>query len=373
MTATSPIRTLLRRGAESVTSVLQVPILAVVLLLSVVSRRPAVKAAEWTDRRHAWGDSRGFPNPRPLQRPIAFLAVDFLLGLLSALIWGLIVLGGFSATGMAIGAATGGPVALLDAPPGAVTWQTVAWFAVPGIVLLFLALCGLAGTGWVSRQARVAFSRPAAGDLERQVDQLSTTLEDVVRAVDAERRRIERDIHDGVQQRVVALSLLLARVDRTDAGPDRDALQGQARDEVQQIVEGLREVAWRLYPAMLARDGLPAALEALCDRTVLPTSLDLPTHEGRVDLATETAAFFVASEAVSNVLKHAHATRIELRLARRDHELTIRVRDDGAGRADPHGPGLAGISSRVAARGGTMLVVSPEGGPTTVEARFPCA
>lgn len=371
----------LRRAVEAVAIVVMVPLLAVALLALPASSRPARGALEAVDRLHAWADGRtatvGLRTepPRPLRRPTAFLGVQLGLGLLAATIWALILLGLITGASMLVGAATGGPVAVFEAPAGAVTWESVLWFGLPGLVLLFLALCGLAGTCWLSRRARTAFSRPAAEDLERQVRSLSTTLEDVVAAVDGERRRIERDIHDGVQQRVVVLSLLLARAERTVPGQDQDVLLGRARDEVQAILDDLREVSWRLHPAMLARDGLDAALEALRDRTTLPTALHLASRpdSAGTDLATETAAFYVASEAVSNALKHSGATRLEIRLTRDDAALGIRVLDDGRGGADPGGPGLGGIRSRVTARGGTMQVTSPDGGPTIVEARFPCA
>lgn len=376
MAARHRSRQALRRAVEAVAIAALAPLLVAALLALPVSGRPARSATRAVDRLHAWADGPRATPSRPLRRPAAFLAVQLVIGILAAAIWALIALGLITGASMVIGAATGGPVAVFDAPAGAVTWRSVLWFGPPGLVLLFLAMSGLAGTCWLSRQARAAFSRPRADDLERQVRSLSTTLDDVVAAVDGERRRIERDLHDGVQQRVVALSLLLARADRTEPGSERDALQARARDEVQAILDDLREVSWRLYPAMLARDGLDAALEALRDRTTLPAVLHLdprPRSARPADLATETAAFYVASEAVSNALKHSDAARLEIRLTRGVDMLSVRVVDDGRGGADPSGPGLSGIRSRVAARGGTMQVISPDGGPTIVEARFPCA
>lgn len=365
----------LRRGAESVLWVLMIPALALAPLLVPVTRAPIRRTIGWICRRHAWADGPEAAPLRPLRRPAVFLVVDLLLGLLCAAIWVLILLGLAIAASMVFGAVTGRAVPLLDgAPAGAVTWESVGWVVLPGLVLFFLALSGLAGAGSLSRQARLAFSRPAVGTLEREVVQLHATLEDVVNAVDAERRRIERDLHDGVQQRVVALSLTLARAERTSTGADRELLEEQARAEVQAILDDLREVSWRLYPAMLARDGLEEALVALCDRTTLPTRLERPqSHVPRTDLSIETAAFFAASEAVSNVLKHADATRIEIRMTHENGVLVVAVRDDGVGGADPYGPGLSGITSRILACGGTLNVHSPLGGPTTVEARFVCA
>lgn len=368
-------RRLALRASESLVWALTWPVFLCLPLLIAAESSPLRATTRWIDRRHAWGDGHSAPPPRSLHRPAAFLAVDVLLGALSTVIWALIGFGLATAWSMILGAVTGGSVPLLDdAPPGAVTWQVVGWAVLPGLVLLFLALSGLAGAGTLSRQARHAFGLPGADELAREVDELHSTLQDVVRAVDAERRRIERDLHDGVQQRVVALSLVLARAERTPAGPEHDDLQRRARKEVQAIHSDLREVSWRLYPAMLARVGLAEALEALCDRTAVPTSLSLPPEPGpRPDPSIEIAAFFSASEAVSNVLKHADASRIEVRMTRRENLLTVTVSDDGRGGADPQGPGLSGVASRVAVCGGRLQVTSPLGGPTTVEASFPCA
>lgn len=237
----------LHRTVEAAAIVALVPLLVVALLTLPANARSSRNALDAVDRLHAWADGRTASDGlraaplRPLRRPTAFLGVQLGLGILAAAIWALIMLGLITGASMLVGAATGGPVAVFDAPAGAVTWESVLWFGPPGLVLLFLALCGLAGTCWLSRLARAAFSRPAAEDLERQVRSLSTTLDDVVVAVDGERRRIERDIHDGVQQRVVALSLLLARVERTVPGQEQDALLSRARDEVQTVLDDLRD------------------------------------------------------------------------------------------------------------------------------------
>ncbi len=310
------------------------------------------------------------PFPRG-GRGIGLVTVSTVLVLLALCVIALVVIGVVVSVQIVIAAATGGPTPLFDADAGRVTWGTVAAFLLPGIVLLFLALSGLAGIAWLARRAWEAFAAPGAGELAREVTRLNTTLDDVVEAVDDERRRIERDIHDGVQQRVVALSILLARAERSTASEDRTALNRRAREETQHILDELRDVAWRTYPAMLARDGLAAALEALRDRTSVPLRLDV-THERVSDRAAETAAYFVASEAVTNALKHAVPGLIEIHTAVDDRNLVVRVVDDGVGGADPGGSGLTGIASRVAARGGRLNVESPVGGPTLIEAVIPC-
>lgn len=358
-----------RAAFGTVAGIVFVPVL--VLTLAAVPVEPAGTVAGWIGRRLTWID--GAPRTVLPQggRRFGLLAVSALLGTLTACIVALIALGVVVATQIAIAAVTGGAVAAFDAEPGRVTWSTVAIFALPGLVLLFLAVSGIAGIAWLERQTWRTFTRPGADELAQEVTRLSTTLDDIVTAVDAERRRIERDIHDGVQQRVVALSILLARAERASDSHDRIELHIRAREEVQHVLDDLRDVAWRTHPAMLARDGLAAALEALRDRTSIPVRLEVD-HDRIPDRAAETAAYFVASEAVTNVVKHAGAPRIDIHSRLEDRRLVITIIDDGIGGADPDGPGLTGIASRVAAQGGQLHVDSPAGGPTRIEAVIPC-
>jgi len=360
-----------RGFVASVVGTLLVPALVIAILTVPLSMTPARAVAGWGARRLAWveGTSR---DARPVGgRLIALLVIESLLGLLSACILALIVMGLVVAGQMVVGAAAGTAVPIFDAEPGAVTWPIVAAYALPGAFLLFLAASGLAGIAWIDRQAWTSLARPGIGELTREVSRLHGTLDDVVAAVDAERRRIERDIHDGVQQRVVALSIILARAERAGDADERRELSQRARNETQHVLDDLRAVAWRTYPAMLARDGLPAALEALRDRTETPIRLRLDVPHLN-DRAVEAAAYFVISEAVTNVIKHADASRIDIDVTQRGQHLVLSVRDDGRGGAEPTGPGLSGIASRAAARGGHLHVQSPPGGPTTIEAVIPC-
>lgn len=366
------VRSAGRALAASALGAALVPACAFALAAAPLSMAPAETVAGWIARRLTWIDRQPRTTRPRAGRLLGLLGVEALLGLVSASVLGLMAGGLVVAAEVLVGAATGGPVGVFDADPEAVGWTTVAEYAVPGLVLLFLAASGLAEIGWLDRRAWARAVRPGVGELTRQVDRLSTTLADVVAAVDAERRRIERDIHDGVQQRVVALSILLARAERADDEERRRDLQRQARAETSHILDDLRDVAWRTYPAMLARDGLVVALEALRDRVVVPVRLHVDDL-GATDRAAETAAYFVASEAVTNAIKHARAANIDIRVAREGDELVLLVRDDGVGGADPAGPGLTGIASRAAARGGVLRVDSPPGGPTTIEARIPCA
>jgi signal transduction histidine kinase len=192
-------------------------------------------------------------------------------------------------------------------------------------------------------------------------------------AVDGERRRIERDLHDGVQQRLVALGMLIGRARRSHH-PDRaDQLLLQAHEESRRALTELREVAWRVYPTVLDEAGLHAALETVAERTTLPVHLTYDVEAPPAPRQVETVAYFVVSEAVTNVVKHSGATRIKVALHRDGPTLAVRVEDDGTGGADPAGGGLNGLASRVAALDGRFRVDSPAGGPTTVIAELPCA
>ncbi|MCP9623529.1 sensor histidine kinase [Nocardia otitidiscaviarum] len=372
-----PRTTLLRRAAAGAVGLLlgalTVPLDLAAVAAAPFSERPvrAVTAVEGR-RLTVWYAAalEGSPAGR---RAAAFLAVRSLLGLLAAVITVLICAGLVVSAGITLGAATGGAVPMFDAPePGRVTWTTVAVLAAPGLILGFLAAQGLVGVVGLEVRAWRLFARPGAGALEQRVVQLAATRAEVIDAIDEERRRIERDIHDGVQQRVVALSILLGRAEReTDPAGQAD-LRRRALAETGNILADLREVSWRIYPAMLARDGLRSALEALADRTPVPTRIDYrPT--GRAPRPVESACYFAASEAVTNVIKHAAADRIDITVTAADGLLRMSVRDNGRGGADPNGHGLSGIASRVTALDGTLSVDSPVGGPTIIRVEVPCA
>lgn len=360
------------RGVGAVSlGVLLLPVLLFALVAAPLSMSPAHRAAGWIGRRLAWADGVAHATHPTGGRLLLLLLIHALLAMVTSAVLALVVLGLIVAGQMIVAATTGGPVSIFDAAPGAVTWPIVGGYALPGLLLLFLAVSGLAGIAWLDRRAWTRLSRPGVGELTREVSRLHGTLDDVVAAVDAERRRIERDIHDGVQQRVVALSILLARAERSNHGDEQRSLYERARTETQNILDDLRSVAWRTYPAMLVRDGLPAALDALKERTAIPIRLHADVRR-RTDRAVEAAAYFVVSEAITNALKHAHATSIDIHLVDDGSALTLTIRDDGQGGADPDGPGLSGIASRVAARGGSIHIDSPPGGPTTLEAVIPC-
>ncbi len=185
-----------------------------------------------------------------------------------------------------------------------------------------------------------------------------------------ERRRMERDLHDGAQQRLVSLGMQLRLAQRhlDDGTVDLDSLLDQSVAELGTAVAELRQIAHGLRPSSLD-DGLPAALSNLVRS--LPLTVDMDVDDRPLPDAVATTAYFVAAEAITNAVKHAEATRIVLQVIRRDGQLLVRVTDDGCGGARL---GLrSGLADRVAALGGSLHVDSPQGRGTEVEAALPCA
>jgi signal transduction histidine kinase len=210
--------------------------------------------------------------------------------------------------------------------------------------------------------------------LVRRVERLETTRAGAVEEQDAELRRIERDLHDGAQARLVALGLRLGLAEqkfRTDP-EEAEKLVAEARAGVAEAIRELRDLSRGIYPPVLADRGIGAALASLADRSPLPTTVAVDLSE-RPPAAVETAAYFVAAEALANATKHSGAGRIEIRVARGSAGLAVAVTDDGKGGADPAGSGLVGLRRRVEALDGTLTVDSPAGGPTTIRAELPCA
>ena len=196
----------------------------------------------------------------------------------------------------------------------------------------------------------------------------------VVAAADGERRRLERDIHDGAQQRLVSLALQLGRIGkRLDPESEVGRLLAAARAELAESLQELREIARGLHPAVLVDHGLGAALRALAARAPLPVELRMQLDERRLPAPVELAAYYMVSEALTNVAKHAHATGVTVTAARVGDRLIVEVQDDGAGGAHADGgSGLPGLAVRVAAVGGRLRVRSVLGHGTSVRARIPC-
>jgi signal transduction histidine kinase len=206
----------------------------------------------------------------------------------------------------------------------------------------------------------------------RQLEELRASRERLVAAGDEERRRLERNLHDGAQQRLVALSLQLRLIQghiRRDPSEAEDLVDA-ASDELKHSLEELRELARGIHPAVL-NHGLSAALEALADRSPVPAVVECEAREPLGE-KVELAAYFVASEALANVAKYSEASHASVRLTRTDGVAIVQVADDGVGGADESGgSGLRGLTDRVEALGGRLYVTSPPGRGTVVTAELP--
>ena len=226
------------------------------------------------------------------------------------------------------------------------------------------------------RQVRFPGESPEhrrARALRERVDDLRHARQRIIAAADAERRRIERDLHDGAQQRMVSVAVTLglaqARFENDPAGAAE--LIAQAREEAQLAVKELRELARGIHPAVLSDRGLAAALEALAARAPVPVEVTGVPEQGLAP-AVEAAAYFVTAEALTNVAKYAHASEASVCLAVQDERLRLEVSDDGVGGADPAtGSGLRGLRDRVDALDGRLEIDSPPGGGTTIVIEVP--
>jgi signal transduction histidine kinase len=253
-------------------------------------------------------------------------------------------------------------------------------------VVFVVGVWALAGGGtfwpvWVMIAAAIVLGLHAAIEyaargsrLARRVEVLETTRSGAVEAQDAELRRIERDLHDGAQARLVALGMSLGLAEQKLESDPEGALKlvAEARAGIGEALEELRDLARGIHPPVLADRGLGAALAMLADRSALPVAVSVELDE-RLPPAVESAAYFVVAEAIANAGKHSGASRIGVEVARRGGVLEVEIEDDGRGGADPAGGGLDGLRRRVEALDGTLAVTSPAGGPTTVHAELPCA
>ncbi|MFG2877058.1 histidine kinase [Streptomyces sp. NPDC048337] len=250
-----------------------------------------------------------------------------------------------------------------------------------GGVLLILAAPWLAAacTRLDAFAAAALLGPNRARELERRVEDLAESRAGVLDAADLERRRIERDLHDGAQQRLVALAMNLgiARATLPDLPPEAKAVIDEAHREAKEAIEELNSLVRGLHPAVLEDRGLDAALSGIAARAPFPVELtvDLASRPGAT---VEAVAYFVVSEALANVAKHARAEHCSVRLVRtagrRGDVLTVTVTDDGVGGADPgRGTGLVGLRKRVGSVDGTIMISSPPGGPTVITVELPCA
>ena len=210
-------------------------------------------------------------------------------------------------------------------------------------------------------------------ELKAKLEDLEGSRERVIEAGQQERKRLERNLHDGAQQRLIALSLELGMYATKLAGdPEAQSQIQAARKEIAVSLEELRAVAHGLHPAVLTGHGLGVALESAAARATVPVKLNVAV-EKRLDESIELAAYYVVTESLANIGKHAHAHRATVDVTREGDELVVEVVDDGVGGADSEqGAGLRGLADRVEAQGGRLRVWTPRGGGTRVRAEMPC-
>ncbi|MFC4585943.1 sensor histidine kinase [Sphaerisporangium corydalis] len=240
-----------------------------------------------------------------------------------------------------------------------------------GGFLLVLTLAVALAAGAADRSLADRVLGPGGEErMRRRIAELTATRSDIVRAVDDERRRIERDLHDGVQQQGVALALLLGRARHTTDPAKAGELVAQAYAESRRLLDELRSVAWRIYPTALDELGLRAALTGIAERAGVPVTVRYGLS-GRPVSEIETALYFIVREAITNAVKHAGARDILVTVDEDERTVSVTVSDDGAGGAAPSGGGLSGLARRVRALDGAFTVDSPPGGPTRIAATLP--
>ncbi|MFJ2804953.1 sensor domain-containing protein [Kitasatospora sp. NPDC087271] len=295
---------------------------------------------------------------------------------------------GFSAALLFSGALVASPVIVWALAPETV--MIIPGRAVSGpLAALPFSAAGLAGlllcayAGALLTAAQVALARlllgPREEDTGRQVLELTRSRARLADAFEAERRRIERDLHDGAQQQLVALSMTLGLADyalrdgSARSGDRATALVARARGEARQALEQLRGLVRGIHPQVLTDHGLAAAVAEVALRHPIPvrSDFDLP---GRLPAPVETTAYFTVTEALTNAAKHSGAAAITVSGRIADGRLVLQVTDDGHGGADPAaGAGLRGLADRVALLKGRLMVTSPTGGPTTLRLEVPCS
>ncbi|RMI35893.1 sensor histidine kinase [Streptomyces triticirhizae] len=245
-------------------------------------------------------------------------------------------------------------------------------------LLALAALAALVLPPLARAHARICLAVLAPSPAERlveRVSELTRTRADVLQAHGAELRRIERDLHDGTQARLVAIAMRLAVAGESLSESQEAAavLVREAHAETEDAMTELRSVIRTIYPPVLADHGLAGALSTLATRAGVPTRLDVGPL-GEVPAAVEAVAYFAVTEALANVARHSGATRASVRVTRDGALLRAEISDDGAGGADAaRGSGLDGMRRRAAALDGSMGISSPPGGPTVVTVELPCA
>jgi signal transduction histidine kinase len=252
-------------------------------------------------------------------------------------------------------------------------WQ-LALSSVAGLVLTLIAPWVIRGLATLDRGMVRAFLGTSRRTLERRATELEESRSRTVDATIEERRRLERDLHDGAQQRLVSLGMDLGiALEKLESDPEHaKALLRDAHGDAQLALRELRDLARGIHPAVLTDRGLDAAVSGLAARSPVPVRVRGSLSK-RPPASVEATAYFIVSEALVNVAKHANATAAEVLLDETDGRLYVEISDNGSGGADPDGAGLRGLADRAAAVDGSFSVVSPPGGGTRIFTELPCA
>ncbi len=333
---------------------------------------PLVSSGRWGWFARLWERTKSGPRWKEIAYLLLLLPVSIVLGTLLLVVWG----GSLA-------------LALLPTYIGSLPGGTAKFWLFdlsPGVGAFGLALIGLVSfvlaAPWITLGAgqlhAIVAGRLLGPDRSAMLDQQVTHLESsrvaAVDSAEAERRRIERDLHDGAQQRLVALAVQLGKAqERLETDPEAGkAMVAEAHKEAKAALAEIRDLVRGIHPVILEDRGLDAALSAVVARSPVPVDLRVEVAE-RPSPAVESAAYFIVSEALTNVAQHSSATRAGVTIVRSGDKLVVEVTDDGTGGADPdRGTGLAGLRQRVAGLNGRMHVISPDGGPTSIIVEVPC-
>jgi len=252
--------------------------------------------------------------------------------------------------------------------------QACAVAGLAGLPATVVTLYGISVLGG----AQAAFAKwllaPTGTELNRRIEELARARSRLVTSFEAERRRIERDLHDGAQQHLVLLTMKLGLAERQLADADGRAaeLVGEAHEQARLALTTLRDQIRGIHPQILTDFGLAEAVRELAERCPIPVEADLDLP-GRLPPEAESTAYFVVSEALTNAVRHAAATRIRISGRLAGQRLALTIVDDGRGGAEPsRGTGMRGLADQVAVLAGTLEFSSPRGGPTTVRIDLPC-
>jgi signal transduction histidine kinase len=254
-------------------------------------------------------------------------------------------------------------------------FTAIAASAVGLAVFLVVAPTATLGLGRLCAVIASALLGPGEETLREEVASLKESRSAAATIAETERQRIERDLHDGAQQRLVALAMDLGRAEaQFDQNPEAArALLASARGEAAAALTELRDLVRGVHPAILSDRGLDAALSAVVARSPIPVELSVNVAQ-RPPAPVESASYFIVTEALMNAIKHAEATAVRIDIVRAGDSLAISIGDNGKGGADPaKGTGLKGLQDRVTALGGWMQIISPQGGPTSVMVELSCA